>query len=364
MVRGWRPGEDPSVAPDGANARTTAIEPLPSFHGLIGRSAVMQALFARIEQVAPLDVPVLILGESGTGKELVAAAVHRLSARCDRRHQIVNCGAIPRELLFSELFGHGRGAFTGADARRVGLLAAAGGGTLFLDEVGELPLEAQSMLLRFLQQGEVRPLGSTETTRVDVRLISATHRNLKAAVREGAFRDDLRYRLRRGVLQVPPLRARREDIPLLVEHFRREINRRWKLAVEGITPEAMALLEEHPWPGNVRELEAVLEQAMIFQGGGWMRPEHLELDTEEDDKRPGAAVDLHPPKVEDDRPRDALRREAALRIAGERDAVSPRLLARECGISEELARQQLVALARLGLLRREGGGRSTRYVLA
>jgi two-component system response regulator HydG len=323
----------------------------------------MQALFRRVEQVAPLDVPVLILGESGTGKELVAAAVQRLSTRRDRRHQIVNCGAIPRELLFSELFGHERGAFTGADARRVGLLAAAAGGTLFLDEVGELPMEAQCMLLRFLQEGEVRPLGSTETTRVDVRLISATHRNLKAAVRQGAFRDDLRYRLRRGVLQVPPLRDRREDIPLLVEHFRREINRRWRLAVKGITPEAMARLEGHPWPGNVRELEAVLEQAMIFQGGGWMRPDHLELDTEEGDECPVATMDPQRPNVEGDRPRDELRREAGLRIAAERGAMSPMLLARECGISEELARQQLVALARLGLLRRVGGGRSTRYVL-
>jgi hypothetical protein len=196
---------------------------LLSFHGIVGRSAAMQALFRRIEHVAPLDVPVLIQGESGTGKELVAAAVHRLSARRDRRPQIVNCGAIPRDLLFSELFGHERGAFTGAVGRKVGLLAAAAGGTLFLDEVGELPMEAQSMLLRFLQHGEVRPLGSTDTTRVDVRLISATHRNLKAAVQQGAFRDDLRYRLRRGVLRVPPLRDRREDILLLVEHFRREM---------------------------------------------------------------------------------------------------------------------------------------------
>jgi DNA-binding NtrC family response regulator len=336
---------------------------LPSFQGIIGRSAAMQALFRRIEQVAPLDVPVLIQGESGTGKELVAAAVHRLSARRGRRPQIVNCGAIPRDLLFSELFGHERGAFTGADGRKVGLLAAAAGGTLFLDEVGELPMEAQKMLLRFLQQGEVRPLGSTETVHVDVRLISATHRNLKAAVREGAFRDDLRYRLRRGVLRVPPLRDRREDIALLVEHFRREINRRWRLGVEGITLEAMARLEGHAWPGNVRELEAVLEQAMIFQGGGWTRPEHLDLDMEEDDERPVATMDLPPPKAEDDRPRDALRREAALRIAVERGAVTPMLLARACGISEELARQQLVALARLGLLRRVGAGRSTRYVL-
>jgi DNA-binding NtrC family response regulator len=253
---------------------------LPSFHGIIGRSAVMQTLFRQIGRVAPIDVPVLIQGESGTGKELVAGAIQQLSARRDRPHQIVNCGAIPRELLFSELFGHERGAFTGAVGRKVGLLAVAAGGTLFLDEVGELPLEAQTMLLRFLQHGEVRRLGATETLRVDVRLISATHRNLRVAVDRGVFRDDLRYRLRRGVLTVPPLRERREDIPLLVEHFRDEISRRWGLAVEGITPHALARLEGHPWPGNVRELEAVLEQAMIFHGGGRIQADHLDLAAE------------------------------------------------------------------------------------
>jgi DNA-binding NtrC family response regulator len=347
---------------DGSWARMASAG-LPSFHGIIGRSAAMQALFLQIELVARIGVPVLIQGESGTGKELIAQAIQQLSARRDRRYQVVNCGAIPRELLFSELFGHERGAFTGAVGRRVGLLAVAAGGTLFLDEVGELPLEAQTMLLRFLQHGEVRPLGSTETIRVDVRLVSATHRNLRVAVERGAFRDDLRYRLRRGVLRVPPLRDRREDIPLLVEHFRREINQRWGLAVDGITPPAVARLEGHPWPGNVRELEAVLEQAMIFQGGGWIRPEHLELESEESGEPPVAVGAAVPPKPDDERVRLALRRETALRIARDRGAVSPMVLARECGISDELARQQLVALAQLGQLRRVGGGRSTRYVL-
>jgi DNA-binding NtrC family response regulator len=335
---------------------------LPSFHGIIGRSAPMQTLFRQIEQVALIGVPVLIQGESGTGKELIARAIQQLSARQDRRYQVVNCGAIPRELLYSELFGHERGAFTGAVGRRVGLLAAAAGGTLFLDEVGELPLEAQTMLLRFLQHGEVRPLGSVETVRIDVRLISATHRNLKIAVDRGAFRDDLRYRLRRGVLRVPPLRDRREDIPLLVEHLRRLINQRWGCAVQGITLQAMTRLEGHPWPGNVRELEAVLEQAMIFQGGGWIRTEHLDLESEEVGTPP-VEVMVSVPQPHDERDRLAFRRETALRIARERGAVSPMVLARECGISSELARQLLVALAQLGQLRRVGGGRSTRYVL-
>ena len=164
-----------------------------------------------------------------------------------------------------QLFGHARGAFTGAVERKAGLLAVANGGTLFLDEVGELPLDAQAMLLRFLQHGEVRPVGSTQTTQVDVRLVSATHRDLEAAVERGAFREDLYYRLRRVVLDVPPLRARREDFPLLVEHFRVQVNRRYRLSIDGVTRQALKILENYPWGRNVRELEAVLEQAMIFR---------------------------------------------------------------------------------------------------
>jgi len=249
----------------------------PSFHEMIGRSAAMQALFRRIERVAPIDVPVLIIGESGTGKELAARAIQRLSRRSGRRFEIVNCGALTRELLLSELFGHERGAFTGAVMRKEGLLAVADGGTLFLDEVGDLPLDAQVMLLRFLQSGELRPVGSTETRRVNVRLIAATHRDLEAAVERGTFREDLYYRLRRVVLEVPPLRARREDIQLLVEHFLVQLNERYELSVRGATREALRLLEHYPWRGNVRQLEAVLEQAMIFASGDWIAPADLDL---------------------------------------------------------------------------------------
>jgi two-component system response regulator HupR/HoxA len=170
----------------------------------------MQALYRRIERVAPFDVPVLIHGESGTGKELVARALWQLSARRDRRFEAINAGALNRELLLSELFGHERGAFTGALVRKPGLLTVVDGGTLFLDEVGDLPLDAQVMLLRFLQDGEIRPVGSTETRRVSVRIIAATHRDLEDAIEHGAFREDLYYRLRRAVLEVPALRARRE----------------------------------------------------------------------------------------------------------------------------------------------------------
>lgn len=334
---------------------------LSSFYGMIGQSAAMQALFRRIARVAPIDVPVLIRGESGTGKELVAGAIQQLSPRRGGPFETVNCGALTRELLLSELFGHERGAFTGAVARKTGLLAVAHGGTLLLDEVGELPLDAQAMLLRFLQHGEVRPVGSTQTTRVDVRFISATHRDLEAAVERRMFREDLYYRLRHVVVDVPALRGRREDIRILVEHFRLRLNQRYGLSVRGVTAEALAALEGHSWRGNVRELEAVLEQAMIFQDGGWVRAEDLGLSTPgsrgphavERRSGHGGGVRLHLTQY----------REIALRIARTRGAVTRRDLARQCGISGESARLELLALVRLGHLRRAGHGRSTRYVV-
>jgi two-component system response regulator HupR/HoxA len=216
------------------------------------------------QRLRPRPGETQLRGESGTGKELVAAAIQRFSARRDRPFVPVNCGALQRELLLSELFGHERGSFTGAVGRTKGLPVVADGGTLFLDEIGELSLEAQVMLLRFLQEGEVRPVGSTETGRVDVRLIAATHRDLEVAIERGAFREDLYYRVRRVVLEVPPLRERRDDIPILVEHLRRAINARHGLTVEGVSSQVLARLEDYSWPGNVRELETVMEQAMIF----------------------------------------------------------------------------------------------------
>jgi len=341
---------------------------LPSFHGIIGRSAAMLALFSRIAQVAPLRVPVLIQGESGTGKELVATAIQRLSTRSGRPFERVNCADFTPELLRSELFGHERGAFSGAITRKVGLLSMVDGGTVVLDEVGELVAEARAMMLRFLQAGEGRPVGAVRNPRFDVRVISATHRDLAAAVRQGTFREDLYYRLRRGRLKVPPLRQRREDIPLLVEHFRRRLNESEGLSVAGVTPEAFTRLENHHWPGNVRELEVVLEEAMIYQRGGWVGPEDLDLDGDlaQGEGSAGATTPDRadsPVRVIDDRYSVALRRQAALRIAGERGSVTRRDLVREFGISGEQARADLIALARRGDLRRVGHGRSTRYVL-
>jgi DNA-binding NtrC family response regulator len=332
---------------------------LPGFQGLVGESAAMQALFRRLERIAAVDVSVLIVGETGTGKELVAAALHRLSSRRSARFEPVNCGALSRELLRSELFGHERGAFTGAIERHPGLLREAAGGTVFLDEVGELPLDAQAVLLRFLGTGEVRPVGLTRTLHVDVRVIAATHRDLPGAIQRGTFREDLYYRLREVVLQVPPLRERPEDLPLLVEHCRRRFNERYGLGIDGVTRAALRELEAHPWPGNVRELEAVLRETMVLKGRGWLGPDGLELAGPA--ATPGVPVMAssgHEPES-----RQVRRRRIAIRLAAEHGAVSSGQLARACRVSDELARRELVALAHLGQLRRASQGPKTRYVL-
>jgi two-component system response regulator HydG len=328
---------------------------------MIGGSAAMQALFRKIELVAPTDVPVLIHGESGTGKELVARVIRQLSTRSGRAFETLNCADLTRELLRSELFGHERGAFSGAFSRTTGIVAIADGGTVFLDEVGELAPEAQAMLLRFLETGEGRPVGSVTTVRADLRVIAATHRGMDRGGREGTIRLDLYYRLRGVLLEVPALRERAEDIPLLVEHYRRVINERHQrlgMAIEGVRPRAMAALQGYDWPGNVRELASVLEEAMIFQRTGWLEPEDLELpgsreracsDTEVGDTL--ALGDLTWPQRE------------ALRIAAARGEVQRRDLMERCVISTEAARRVLVSLVGLGRLRRVGAGRGVRYVV-
>jgi transcriptional regulator with GAF, ATPase, and Fis domain len=234
---------------------------------LVGRSPALEAVARQIELVAPTDATVLILGESGTGKELVAREIHRRSRRASKPLIKVNCAAVPRDLYESEFFGHARGAFTGALRDRVGRFELADGGTLFLDEIGEIPLELQAKLLRVLQEGELERVGEERTRKVDVRLIAASNRNLRAEVEAGRFRQDLYYRLSVFPVEVPPLRRRKEDIPLLAEHFLLLAARKLGRPMPRLTLAALQRLKQYDWPGNVRELQHVLERAVITSTG-------------------------------------------------------------------------------------------------
>ncbi|WP_025323226.1 sigma-54-dependent transcriptional regulator [Deferrisoma camini] len=245
------------------------------FSSIIGRSRPMRELFETLALVAPSDATVLITGESGTGKELVANAIHQNSPRRDKPFVKVNCAALHENLLESELFGHERGAFTGATAQRKGRFELAHGGTLFLDEIGDMSPATQAKVLRVIQEGEFERLGGTRTLRVDVRVIAATHRDLEAMVAEGAFRQDLYYRLSVVPVHLPPLRDRPEDIPLLAEHFLRIYAEKNRKPVAGFTPEAMDLLVRHDWPGNVRELQNAVERAVILCLGERITPQEL-----------------------------------------------------------------------------------------
>ncbi|HXY41223.1 MAG TPA: sigma 54-interacting transcriptional regulator [Vicinamibacteria bacterium] len=237
------------------------------FDTIVGRSGSLRRVLDAIEQVAPTESPVLLLGETGTGKELVAQEVHRRSRRRERPFVTVNCAALPASLIESELFGHERGAFTGAERRTAGRFEVADGGTLFLDEIGELPPSVQAKLLRVLQSGELERLGSSRTIRTDVRLVAATNRDLPQAMREGHFRQDLYYRLGVFPIRLPPLRERREDIPLLVWHFIAGKRERLGRSVGAVPQRVMEAFCAHAWPGNVRELENVVERALILSDG-------------------------------------------------------------------------------------------------
>jgi formate hydrogenlyase transcriptional activator len=226
----------------------------------------------QVERVAPTDSTALVLGETGTGKELIARAIHNLSARCGRPFITVNCAAIPLDLLESELFGHERGAFTGAIAQKIGRFELADKGTLFLDEVGDIPLPLQPKLLRVLQEQQFERLGSGRTHQVDVRLVAATHRNLVDMAKRNEFRSDLYYRLNVFPISLPPLRARREDIPALVEHFVEIYARRMGKQVDQISPETMSELSSYPWPGNIRELQNFIERSVILTSGDVLQP--------------------------------------------------------------------------------------------
>ena len=259
-----------------ADALRTTLRERFGRETLVGHSAPMRALFETLERVAAADVPLLIGGETGTGKGLVTRIVHAESRRAGGPFVEVNCAALPEGLLESELFGHEKGAFTGAARSRRGLFAQADGGTLFLDEIGDIPPSIQVKLLHVLEEGMVRPVGSDRASRIDVRVVAATHRDLRQSVRAGAFREDLFYRLDVVSIQLPPLRQRREDIPFLAEHFMREQRTRHPQSpVQRFSPEAMKRLLDYNWPGNARELSHVVERALVLSRGSEIQTEDL-----------------------------------------------------------------------------------------
>jgi two-component system response regulator HydG len=252
-------------------------DPIP---GILGNSHPLKKVFSYIRKSAPTRCNVLIQGETGTGKELVAKAIHQLSPRAGNPLICVNCAAIPHSLIESELFGYEKGAFTGALTSRVGLIEAANGGSFFLDEIGELPLEAQARLLRFLQEGEIRKIGSVESQKIDVRVIAATHRDLKTLSREGAFRQDLFYRLDVMHIALPPLRERGKDILELAEAFLSRFCEKIGKPPKRFSPEAIQAITSYSWPGNIREMENVIERAVILSDGDYIDNEFLNIDLE------------------------------------------------------------------------------------
>lgn len=286
-------GSPPDITDEGGGRQT-----------MIGNCAAMQQVYTRIRKTAPADVTVLIQGESGTGKELVARAIHQQSKRAKAPLICVNCAAIPETLIESELFGHEKGAFTGASAARTGLVEAADGGTLFLDEIGELPLDAQARLLRVLQEGEIRKIGSVETRHVDVRLIAATHRDLRALSKSGEFRLDLYYRLNVMQVELPPLRERDEDVLKIADILLEKACQRHERTGLRLSRAARQDLQNYPWPGNVRELENALERGVILAEGHLIHPDDLGLGPVNSRPHPPASTltnsDTGQPVVEED----------------------------------------------------------------
>ena len=254
------PSEDSDIRDQGSRPR--------KFEQLIGNSPALEAVLDGVKRVAPTSSTVLIQGETGTGKELIARAIHNISPRCGRPFMKLNCAAIPLDLLESELFGHEKGAFTGAIAQKLGRFELADKGTLFLDEVGDIPPSLQPKLLRILQEQEFERLGSSRTHQVDVRLVAATHRDLSGMVRNGEFRSDLYFRLNVFPVMLPPLRERREDIPALVAHFVEVLGRRVGRQIDYIHPEMLSALISYDWPGNIRELQNLIERAVILSDDG------------------------------------------------------------------------------------------------
>lgn len=270
------------------------VESYHRFEQIVGKSACMQELFRAIEKAAPTNSTVLISGETGTGKDLVARALHQRSPRAKGPLVPISCGAIPEALLESELFGHVKGAFTGAIRDKVGRFEQAAGGSIFLDEIGDLSLSVQVKLLRVLQEKEIERVGSGQTLKVDTRVIAATHRNLQLALQQGTFRSDLYYRLNVMPLELPPLRQRKEDIPLLVEHFIAKFNAQTQRRILRLDDAALSLLMDYDWPGNVRELENAIEHAFIKCRGEVLLPHHLPTALQDSHSRPQASAVLTP----------------------------------------------------------------------
>jgi len=266
----------------------------PGADRIIGQSAAMQEVYKAIGRVAPQDVTVLITGESGTGKELVARAVFHHSRRSEGPFLAINCAALPESLLESELFGHERGAFTGADRRRIGKFEQVDRGTIFLDEIGDMSGATQAKVLRLLQDGSLERVGSNDTIRVDVRVIAATNRKLEELVAEGKFREDLFYRLNVFAIDLPPLRRRREDLPPLIDYFVRRFSRELGKRVVSISPEALHALQQHDWPGNVRELQSAVKYALVRAAGEVLTPECLPAGCRGASARGEGAGDLSP----------------------------------------------------------------------
>jgi transcriptional regulator with GAF, ATPase, and Fis domain len=250
-----------------------------AFTGIVGNSPSLQNILSKISIVAPTETSVLITGESGTGKERIAHAIHEHSGRKNKPIVVVNCAALPLSLVESELFGYEKGAFTGANSRRIGKFEQADGGTLFLDEIGELPLDAQVKLLRVLQEKEIERIGGDQTIKVDVRIIAATNRSLEREVAEGRFRLDLYYRLNVFPVELPPLRERKEDISQLAEHFLKKFNTATGRNITGFTPKALEQLLQYNWPGNIRELEHLIERSTLLATGDQISEVNLPVNT-------------------------------------------------------------------------------------
>ena len=299
LERSGEPSPSTVMSPSQANPPsegTPRTRPQQHLNGMIGASATAATISRMVRLVAPRTTPVLVMGETGTGKELVAHALHDLSPRAKNPFVVINCAAIPEALLEAELFGFERGAFTGAVQSRAGRIRIARGGTLFLDEIGEIPLNMQSKLLRFLQEGEVQRLGSPEVTHVETRIVAATNLDLGKQVKEGKFRADLFYRLTVFPIHIPPLRERVEDVLPLAEHFTELLCRQAGAPTKQISPASMRYLEQYPWPGNVRELQHVIERAFILSEDSQellLGPQHgTQLSAAEDTRRP-AHSELH-----------------------------------------------------------------------